>query len=93
MERDVQHAFAYLIGRGVAAEKALQTAINSNAKGTDLADILRINLKMTREQLASHLAPAKLGPEFLSAAEEGFDAVRAAALRGAANGKFVIPRQ
>jgi hypothetical protein len=93
MELEVQKGLAYLIGRGVAAEKALQTVISSTKRGAELAEVLRVNLQMSRDQLASHLAPSKLAPECLSTAEEGFDAVRAAALRGAASGKFVIPKR
>lgn len=93
MEIEVQNGFAYLIGRGVAAEKALQTALSSPKTGVELAEVMKVNLQMSRDQLASHLAPSKLSPECISAAEEGFDAVRAAALRGAANGKFVTPRR
>lgn len=93
MELDAKQGIAYLIGRGVAAEKALQTTISSSARGAALAENLQVNLQMTRDQLASNLALAQIGQEFLPFAEEGFDAVRAAALRGAANGKFVIPKR
>ncbi|HHA2725634.1 hypothetical protein [Stenotrophomonas maltophilia] len=93
MEVDAKQGIAYLIGRGVAAEKALQTTISSSARGAALAESLRVNLQMTRDQLSSSLALAQIGQEFLPFAEEGFDGVRAAALRGAANGKYVIPKR
>lgn len=91
MELEVQNGFAYMIGRLVAAEKALQTTVSSNRRGQELADILRVNLTMARENLPSNLQLAGISVELLATAEEGFDASMRAALRGAVSGKFLLP--
>lgn len=91
MEPEFQKAIAYLIGRAVAAEKALQTAVASPKRGAELAEIMKVNLQISRSHLGTNIALAELPAALLPAAEEGFDVATKAALRGAASGKYVLP--
>lgn len=93
MHQDAHTHLAFLIGRDVAAEKALLTLIGSPRSGDALAmhELLRTNFQMGKGQLTKRLQDAGLGPEFSRMAEDGFHKLSTAVLNGVTNKKYHPP--
>lgn len=88
---EAQEALAYLLGRGIAAEKALQTFIGNPQPNVSMHELMRTNLLMREKQLASDLATAGLPPELLPVAHAGYSAQRGAVVRGLQGNKYFPP--
>lgn len=88
---EAQEALAYLLGRGIAAEKALQTLIGSPQPNASLSQLLKTNLTMRRQQLPSYLELAGLPAELLPVASAAFVSQERAVSRGLQGGRYVPP--
>ena len=89
--KEAQEALAYLLGRGIAAEKALQTFIGNPHPNVSMHELMRTNLLMREKQLASDLATAGLPPELLPDAHAGFAAQVRSVVRGLQGNKYFPP--
>lgn len=88
---EAQEVMAYLLGRGVAAEKALQTFIGNPQPNVSMHELLQTNLRMRKTQLASDLTTAGLSPELLPQALDGYFAQERSVARALQSGRYFPP--
>ncbi|MBB5875865.1 hypothetical protein [Xanthomonas sp. 3498] len=88
---EAQQLIAHLLGRCVAAEKAVQTLIGSPNPNASIGQVMRTNLVMRRQSLGMDLAAVGLPAELLPAASQAFVSQEAAVHNGLAGGKYFPP--
>lgn len=89
--KEAQEALAYLLGRGIAAEKALQTFIGNPQPNVSIHELMRTNLLMREKQLSADLATAGLPGELLPIARQGYSSQIGAVVRGLQGNKYFPP--
>lgn len=89
---EAQAAIAYLLGRAIAAEKAIQTLIASRSQDdVKLADLMRANLDLRAGYLAQDFEAHGVPASFLPAAQQAFLAQQKAVLKAISSGRYVVP--
>lgn len=86
---EAQEAMARLLGRCMAAEKALQMLIGSPQPNVSLSQLLKTNLTMRRQSLAADVSSLGIPAKFLPVAISAFVAQERSIDRGVSGGRYL----